>query len=271
MDDLSVEVEKTIKVYPIPALRDNYVWVLVDRKKAKAIIVDPGNATPVIAYLEAHSLILEAILITHHHWDHTNGISEILKYIEVPVIGADNSVCQYVTRYVHGEETCKITSDFPNFDIIAIPGHTLDHIAYYATPGNSAPILFCGDTLFGAGCGRIFEGNPEMMYHSLKKIAALPDNTLIYCGHEYTMRNLEFASLVEPHNPEIRTRIQKVRALRDTNIPSVPSVCLEEKKTNPFLRSHIPEVVDQVERHFQERYRNSVEVFAALRRWKDNF
>jgi hydroxyacylglutathione hydrolase len=271
MDNLSMEAEKAIKVYPIPALRDNYVWVLVDGKQAKAIIVDPGDATPVIAYLNAHCLTLEAIFVTHHHWDHTNGIADILEYAQAPVIGAENSPCQYITRYVQGEETLTITTDFPNFDIISIPGHTLDHIAYYARPSNSSPILFCGDTLFGAGCGRIFEGNPEMMYRSLEKIAALPDNTLIYCGHEYTMRNLEFASLAEPHNMDIQRRIQAVRALRDINLSSVPSTCVEEKKTNPFFRMHIPEVIDGVERHFQERYQNPVEVFAALRRWKDNF
>lgn len=266
-----MEAEKAIKVYPISALRDNYVWTLVDGKEAKAVIVDPGDAAPVIAYLSAHSLRLEAILITHHHWDHTNGIADILEYAEVPVIGAENSPCQYITRYVHGEDDLTIATDFPDFDIISIPGHTLDHIAYYTSPSNSAPILFCGDTIFGAGCGRIFEGNPEMMYRSLAKVTALPDNTLIYCGHEYTMRNLEFATLVEPSNRDTQIRIEKVRALRYANMASVPSTCLEEKKTNPFLRVHIPEVRGQVERHFQQQYQTPVEVFAALRRWKDDF
>lgn len=251
-----------INIFPIPAFSDNYIWAIV--AEHKALVVDPGEAAPVIKYLEQQQLNLVGILITHHHWDHTNGVAELVQRFHAPVYGGKLSQTAGISW--HGADGDKVVINQTEFTLLDIPAHTLDHVAFFA-PG----ILFCGDTLFAAGCGRVFEGNAEMMYTSLQKLAALPDATKVYCGHEYTEKNLRFAEMVEPQNVAIQERLKEVIALRKKNLPSLPSTIHIEKETNPFLRCDVAEVVANVEQFAGKKLTNVVEVFYWLRKWKDGF
>ena len=252
-------------IHPIPALKDNYIWAIIDDRQQSAFIVDPGEAEPVEAFLHQHQLNLAGILITHHHWDHTNGISA-LKNNSIPVFGPAKENIPSVTNKLHENDEVKLDHVPFTLRVIEIPGHTLGHIAYYA-PG----ILFCGDTLFAAGCGRVFEGTMEQMYASLQKIAALPDDTKIYCAHEYTLNNLRFAKLVEPNNPRIDERIKQVELMREKNLPSLPSTLKEEKETNPFLRCESTEIIKNVTEKYNLQAAHSIDIFTALREWKNAF
>ncbi|HQQ74327.1 MAG TPA: hydroxyacylglutathione hydrolase [Pseudomonadales bacterium] len=215
---------------PIPAFSDNYIWLLV--KDDKAWAVDPGEATPVLSVLLEKKLQLAGILLTHHHPDHTGGIAELLRHYRVPVYGPDNSpVSTLISHPLQHEDS--ITLVDMAFSVIAIPGHTLDHIAFYSVTEN---ILFCGDTLFSAGCGRVFKGTYEQMYHSLLKLVTLPDDTRVCCAHEYTLSNLRFANFVEPDNYDIIEYQKQCESLREKNQPTLPSTIAQEKKVNPFLR-----------------------------------
>lgn len=255
-----------ITVYPIPILKDNYVWTIIDVSKNTAVIVDPGDAAPVARFLDQQRLQLKGILITHHHWDHTNGTVELKEQYDVPVFAPAREQVQGATTLVKEGDIVHI-DDFPlAFQVIDIPGHTLGHVAYYANE-----MLFCGDTLFAAGCGRIFEGTPEQMYASLQKIAALPDETKIYCAHEYTLNNLRFAAAVEPNNQDIALRLQEVQRLSHADIPSLPSLLKIERKTNPFLRCHIPELIANTEKHAGSPLTDPVRIFYNLREWKNHF
>lgn len=253
-----------MKIEGIRALKDNYIWAVVDETQHTALIVDPGDAKPVIDFLKTHHLSLLAILITHHHWDHTNGIAELLEEFPAPVYGPANEAISGLTHPLK-ENTPLHVKGFPHeIRVLEIPGHTSGHIAYLVD-GN----LFCGDTLFAAGCGRLFEGTAEQMTVSLGKITALPGETKIYCAHEYTLNNLRFAELVEPGNTAIAERMQKVKELREKNLPSLPSTLWEEKNTNPFLRCDSGEIKESVEKHASEMLDGSLAVFKALRKWKD--
>ena len=253
-------------IIPIPALRDNYIWTMIKPEDHTAWVIDPGDAAPVIDFLKQQKLTLKAILITHHHWDHTAGVAELREQQPTPVYGSAKEKIADVTHLLKDEEDIHMEGCPLTFHVIAIPGHTLDHIAYYS-PG----LLFCGDTLFAAGCGRVFEGTPEQMYASLQKIAALPDDTRIYCAHEYTLNNLHFAEIVEPENTLIKQRITQVSELRNKNLPSLPSTLSEEKETNPFLRCDSPELIAQVETYANQTLHNPIEVFTWVRKWKDSF
>lgn len=255
---------KTINIYPIPAFKDNYIWAITLSNK-KTIIVDPGAAEPVETYLQENGLTLTAIFITHHHWDHTDGVSALQEKYQVPVYGPVNEKIASITNPLKENDKINLAG-FPSFRVIEIPGHTLDHIAYYA-PG----MLFCGDTLFAAGCGRLFEGTADEMYQSLQKLAALPDDTRVYCAHEYTQSNLRFANAAEPNNGTILEKMKRVKELREKQLPTLPSILSEEKLTNPFLRSDSIELVENVERHEGNKLNNAVEIFAATRKWKDKF
>lgn len=247
----------------IPAYKDNYIWLLKASNNPRVAIVDPGDAKPVYAALTREKLTLSAILITHHHWDHTNGITELAQHYSVPVFGPALETIAGVTHLLK-EGDCV---EFPvKLQVLDIPGHTRGHIAYYGEN-----MLFCGDTLFTGGCGRLFEGTVEQLYHSLNKLAALPDNTHVYCGHEYTEANLRFARAIEPHNTDLLTRIAKVRQLRAKNLPTVPSTLAEEKCTNPFLRCTVPAVIQAAEHYTGKKLLGPIQVFAALREWKNNF
>lgn len=249
-------------IFPIPALKDNYIWCLHDNKNCA--IVDPGEANPVIETLEKHSLTLTAILITHHHYDHTNGIDALLEYKKVPVFGSK----EIAPATVPVSDNFNFTLDLMgmSFTTLGIPGHTKEHVAYYQ-PGS----VFTGDTLFTAGCGRIFEGTITQMYTSLSKLASLPEDTLIYCGHEYTENNLKFALHIEPHNREIQNRLNEVQILRKKNLPTVPATLALERNTNPFLRCDQPEVIASVSEYAKKPLQDPIEVFGFLREYKNRF
>ncbi|WP_434515996.1 hydroxyacylglutathione hydrolase [Dechloromonas sp. ARDL1] len=245
----------------IPAFKDNYIWLLTRGKRA--VVVDPGDAAPVLARLEADGLSLEGILITHHHADHQGGVAELVARGPVRVHAPGNESITGCTHPLYGGETIEILGS--PVSVMAVPGHTLGHLAYL-TEG----CLFCGDTLFGAGCGRLFEGTPEQMSGSLERIAALPDATRIYCAHEYTEMNLRFALAVEPDNAALQARAERVASLRGACLPSVPSTLGEEKETNPFLRCSEPAMIEAALQHGAAA-RDRTSVFTAIRAWRNGF
>ena len=224
-----------INIEPIAAFSDNYIWLLSTNEGS--IVIDPGESKGLLKILKENKLDLRAILITHHHFDHTGGIEEILSEISIDVYGPKNNIASINKRLVGGS---KINLLGIEFEVIEIPGHTLDHIAYYSK-NNGQPILFCGDTLFAGGCGRVFEGTFEQMHNSLSILKKLPSNTKIYCGHEYTESNLAFAKNVEPLNENIISRYNETLNLRKQGIPSLPSTIGVELQTNPFLREDTKE------------------------------
>jgi hydroxyacylglutathione hydrolase len=258
-----------MKIVAVPALKDNYIWLLHHR--GRAAVVDPGEGAPVIEQLRREGSTLTAILLTHHHADHVGGVEELLSHRSVPVYGpAAESIAEVDHPLGDGDRV-----DLPDlglqFEVLDVGGHTRGHIAYYA-----ANLLFCGDTLFGGGCGRIFEGTPAQMWRSLSRLAALPPQTAVYCAHEYTEANLRFALAVEPDNPDLHRRIESVHSLRSQGQPSVPSTLAEELASNPFLRWRSPAVMAAAERHRSVPVNGvpvngDAEVFAAIRAWKDVF
>lgn len=262
----------TLTVSPIAAFSDNYFWVIARDGSRKVAVVDPGDAKPVIAYLQQHQLTLALILITHWHPDHIGGVGELVSRFEVPVVGPASPHIPQVTHIVkEGDEVAVFKALFGEIiQVIAVPGHTLDHIAYFA-PSHTQPRLFCGDTVFSSGCGRLFEGDGPMMWNSLNKIKQLPENTEIYCAHEYTLSNLKFALAVEPDNAAVAQRIAQANALRANSQPTVPTTLGQELNFNPFLRCDQKSIKDSV--FARENVQNCDEetIFTALRRWKDQF
>lgn len=251
-------------ILPLPALTDNYIWMLLDSTD-QAWVVDPGEADPVLQALKTHHRHLQGILITHHHWDHTGGVEALISATAARVIGPADLPCPTLIP-ARPDTTLTLSGTFPSFQVLAIPGHTLDHLAYY-TPG----ALFCGDTLFAAGCGRAFEGTPTQLYDSLQRLASLPPDTQVYCAHEYTVKNLSFACSIEPHHHELSERLQRVQALRDQDLPSLPSTLQEELDTNPFLRCHTPEMMKAVSEKAGTSFSDPLQVFTRLRAWKNHY
>jgi hydroxyacylglutathione hydrolase len=251
-----------LEIVPVKAFKDNYIWTLHDGKRAA--VVDPGDARPVIDYLAREKLELVAVLATHHHADHVGGIPGLLARGRVPVYGPRGEPIESLTRAVGEGDTVTIPELDVSFAVLDIPGHTRAHIAYYG-----ADCLFCGDTLFACGCGRVFEGTPEQMYASLEKLRALPDSTKVYCGHEYTLANIGFARSVEPGNAALGAREARERKLREAGKPTLPTTMGEEKATNPFLRCLEPAVVDSANKYLGARAADPVRVFAAIRDWKN--
>ncbi|WP_439821187.1 hydroxyacylglutathione hydrolase [Pseudomonas sp. HLG18] len=254
-----------IQISALPAFTDNYIWLLQDHATQRCAVVDPGDAAPVQAWLDVHpGWVLSDILITHHHHDHVGGVEALKKATGATVYGpASESI---PGRDVALKDNDKVRVLGWDFEVYAVPGHTLGHIAYY-----HHGLLFCGDTLFAAGCGRLFEGTPEQMHHSLGRLAALPEDTLVYCTHEYTLSNLKFAAAVEPGNPDIATRLEKVTRQRQNGVMTLPSTIALEKLTNPFLRTGETLVTQKVDERNGAQNRAPSEVFAALRAWKDKF
>lgn len=253
------------KIYPLRALTDNYIWLLADAQEGLAWVVDPGDAQVVIAHLEKFALELEGILLTHHHFDHSGGIAELLDYNKnITVCGSLASPDPYINFPIKKDEQTFYIFD-ESCRAFKIPGHTHDHMAYYL---NQA--LFCGDTLFSAGCGKIFEGTTTEMFNSLQKIASLPEDTLIYCGHEYTLNNLKFAKIVDPNNQELLQKLTTVIAIRENDGCTLPSVLKEEKRINPFLRCDQPEIKISVSAYVGKKLNDPEEVFSYLRKWKNN-
>ncbi|NUT89215.1 hydroxyacylglutathione hydrolase [Pseudomonas corrugata] len=254
-----------IQISALPAFTDNYIWLLQDHSSRRCAVVDPGDAAPVQAWLDAHpDWVLSDILITHHHHDHVGGVQALKNATNATVHGPASE--NIPARDVALKDNDQIEVLGLDFAVYAVPGHTLGHIAYY-----HHGLLFCGDTLFAAGCGRLFEGTPEQMHHSLGRLAALPDDTLVYCTHEYTLSNLKFAAAVEPGNPDIAARLEKVGRQRSGGIMTLPSTLALEKLTNPFLRTAETSVKQKADERNGQRNGTPSEVFAALRAWKDKF
>jgi len=251
-------------IIPIPAFSDNYIWLLRDGNVAA--VVDPGDAAPVIAYLEREGLALSAILATHHHGDHVGGIPALLARGRVPVFGPAAEVIPGRTKALAQGDVIVVPGLDLELSVLDIPGHTAGHIAFVGKD-----LVFSGDTLFAAGCGRLFEGTPTQMVSSLDKLAALPGDTAVYCGHEYTMSNLRFALAVEPGRDALLQRQTREQAKRDRGVPTLPSTMAEELSTNPFLRAGEMSVRAAVEQHSGRALRDRVGVFAELRAWKNSF
>jgi hydroxyacylglutathione hydrolase len=254
-------------ITPIPALKDNYIWMVISSISGHCIIVDPGEHQCVIETVMLHQIKPVAIFVTHHHADHTNGVSALSDYFKVPVFGSAYEHVSGVTHPVEGGEIIEIKAVDLTFNILFIPGHTRGHIAYYTSQG----FIFTGDTLFTAACGRLFEGTAMQMHNSLSKIAGLPDHTLIYCGHEYTENNLKFAQHIEPGNQVLHSRIKMAAQLRKHGIPTVPAPLSLEKQTNPFLRCREEAVIRAAEKHEGRKLLTECEVFESIRRQKDCF
>ncbi|WP_151705482.1 hydroxyacylglutathione hydrolase [Nitrincola alkalilacustris] len=254
------------KVTPIPAFNDNYIW-LIHKPGYGSAVVDPGDADPVIRFLESHDLTLDAILITHHHADHTGGVQKLLSRYQVPVYGPHNSPFDGITHPLASGDTLDLFGE--QLEIQAVPAHTLDHISYFKPEGQ--PQLFCGDTLFMAGCGRLFEGTAAQMFKAMSYFSSLPDNTEVYCTHEYTLSNLAFAQAVEPDNAMIAATIERCRELRARQEPTLPSRIDQERNINPFMRTSQISVRSAAETHEGQPLTSEVEVLASLREWKNHF
>lgn len=253
-----------VQVIPISAFSDNYIWALINHDANSVYVVDPGDAEPVLQFCHENALTLRGILVTHHHWDHTNGIEKLVNHFEnIPVYGPTNSPFEGITQQVTEGETIHLEPLNLSLNVMEVPGHTLDHIAYF-----NDEMIFCGDTLFNAGCGRLFEGTAQQMLTSLTQIAALPDKTKVYCTHEYTRANLEFAAYIEPENS---TLMAYKATLAENTKCSLPSTIEQQKAINPFLRTHISSVQANICKLANINENQQATIFKALRELKDNY
>ncbi|BAJ02359.1 hydroxyacylglutathione hydrolase [Shewanella violacea] len=261
-----------LKITALPAFNDNYIWIIAQDGNQSVYVVDPGDAQVVIDFLNIKQLQLAGILITHHHHDHTGGIAKLLAYAghKIEVYGPDNEEIDNLLNPISTQSSiqCQITLKRFNLsvDIIALPGHTLGHIGYLI-----AGELFCGDTLFSGGCGRLFEGTPQQMHASLMALSQLPSETRVYCAHEYTLANLDFALSVEPTNPELLRYHELCQDKRAKQVATIPSSIGTERNINPFLRCNTGTIKASVNQHFMKNVSDPVDTFALLRQWKDNF
>jgi hydroxyacylglutathione hydrolase len=251
---------------PVPAFSDNYLWLLHDGRRA--LVVDPGDPAPVASALRAHGLQLESILVTHHHADHTGGVNALREATGAAVYGPATEQIPGPYMPLHEGNTASALG--LEFQIIDVPGHTAGHIAYYHPDVDGRPLLFCGDTLFSGGCGRLFEGTPAQMLASLDKLSALPGNTVVCCTHEYTLANLKFALAVEPGNAELSAYRAECVQRREQDQPTLPTSIGQELNINPFLRIRQPTIMAAA-RNFDASADGDVAVFAAIRQWKNQF
>ncbi|MDN4504168.1 hydroxyacylglutathione hydrolase [Alteromonadaceae bacterium BrNp21-10] len=254
-----------MKITPINAFQDNYIWCI--EQQTKCVVVDPGDASPVLAYLQQQQLTLSAILVTHHHPDHIDGIVELKNHFpDAKVYAADDQRIPAVDYIVTEGDKVVIDSPALTFSVLNIPGHTTDHIAYYGETG-----LFSGDTLFSVGCGRLLGGTAVQLYTSLQKLAALPGDTPVYCTHEYTLANIAFALEVDADNHVLASYADWAHTQRRKLKPTVPTSIRQELRINPFLRCHTASIKKAVEQYCQRKLSSRKDIFAELRRWKDQF
>jgi len=254
-----------VHIEPLHAFEDNYIWLITRDGTDACAVVDPGDEEPVVSELEKRGLRLTTILITHKHYDHTGGVDALIKrYPDVEVFGPGNESINHISHSVEDHQQISLPDMNLEFEVLCIPGHTEGHVAYL---GNG--ILFCGDTLFAGGCGRVFSGTFEQMSASLERIGKLPPETQLYCAHEYTQANLGFGLWVEPQSEPLKKRSQSVEAAVKQGVPTVPSSLQEELETNPFLRVEQQNVISAAEKWAGRPLKNNVEVFTALRQWKD--
>lgn len=255
------------QIVPLRAFNDNYIWTL--RDATHAIVVDPGDAQPVLDYLATEKLALAAIIITHHHADHIGGVKELIAGRDIPVYGPHDPRVPDATQRLSEGESITLPHFGIQLTVLEVPGHTTSHIAYYSNPSEN--ILFCGDTLFAAGCGRLFEGTPAQMHESLGKFMRLPDTTRAYCTHEYTLSNIRFARAADPANSALMDWEARAKALREVDTPTVPTTIALERATNPFVRCAEAGVIASASRHAGKPLADPVSVLAAIREWKNNF
>ena len=253
-----------LSVKPIKAYQDNYIWLVSTNEGS--IVVDPGESKKILNLIDNNEIDLKGVLITHHHFDHTNGLSDLLNKRGLEVYGPKNNV-NGINNIVKNND--KFTVIGIDFEVIEIPGHTLDHIAFYSF-NSGEPILFCGDTLFSGGCGRVFEGTFDQMFIALKKISKYPKETKIFCGHEYTLSNLKFALAVDENNEDLIKEYDNIKNIVDSGNSSLPTILEKELKINPFLRCDNHHIKNKIVSKFNTSD-DELEVFCALRQWKDNF
>jgi len=267
-------MSSTLTCTPIPAFQDNYFWLISDGQHAA--VVDPGDAAPVEAYLAAHHLQLSAILLTHHHRDHVGGVADLLRARQIPVYGPAGEDIAHLTTTLSGGSVVTLAAPALRLSVLDVPGHTRGHIAYFlAAQGGDAPRVFCGDTLFATGCGRLFEGTPAQMLASLDALAQLPGSTRVHCAHEYTLSNIRFARAADPRNPALQAWEQEAARLRAADQPTVPTTLSHELAVNPFLRAGDPllqaDLAQALQLAPEELAGDRLKTFTALRAWKDRF
>lgn len=255
-----------LTIQAIPAFNDNYIWLIEDPDTRRVLIVDPGDAAPVISAINQQKLLPVAILITHHHYDHIAGLATLTEHYELPVYGPDTESISGITHPLSEQPLLTVDPAFPAITVLDVPGHTTGHIAFLIDD-----CLFCGDTLFAAGCGRLLGGTAEQLFRSLQQITSLPIQTRIFCAHEYTEANLQFAATVEPDNSDIQQRIIDTAICRQQDRPSLPSTLATELATNPFLRCDQNKVIQSAQQFAGKKLLTPVDVFTALRAWKDDF
>jgi hydroxyacylglutathione hydrolase len=254
-----------LQVTEIPAFTDNYIWCLHNEKNAW--IVDPGDAAPVLQHLQKHQLQLCGVLITHHHPDHTGGLPELIStYPDIPVVGPESTRIPFLTQQLGEGDIVRLAEFDCELEVMEVPAHTREHIAFYGPPG-----LFCGDTLFSAGCGRLFEGTPEQMWQNLRRFAELPETTNVYCAHEYTRANNQFALAICPDDTSFLAHKAHIDELRKHHRPTIPTTIKMEKKVNPFMRVSEPGIAAAIAAHSGHSVATEVDVFREMRRWKDAF
>jgi hydroxyacylglutathione hydrolase len=266
--------QNALEYVPVPAFDDNYIWIVSDSRDA--VVVDPGDAAPVEAYLAQRGWRLSAILLTHHHHDHVGGVKALLDSRSaeggVPVYGPAGERIDHLTQRVSGGDSVTIEHPALAFTVIDVPGHTAGHIAYFqASDPGGTPHLFCGDTLFASGCGRLFEGTAEQMLNSLDALAALPAETQVHCAHEYTLSNIRFARACEPGNDALARWSDDAQALRNAGKPTLPTTIGHERAVNPFLRADVPDVQATLSTQFGQPISDRLEAFRVMRGWKDKF
>ena len=261
-----MSVNRSLQVTAVPAFADNYLWLIQNAQHA--VVVDPGDAGPINEALASRHLTLVAILLTHHHADHVGGVSELLTHWNVPVYGPATEKIAGVTHPLVETDSVSFAQLGLSLHVLDVPGHTAGHIAYVE---HDQHWLFCGDTLFAGGCGRLFEGTAKQMTQSLAKLSALADDFDVYCAHEYTLSNLRFAIAVEPNNAALSARFKQVQAARDRGESTVPSTLGEEKQTNPFLRYDQPAILQTLHENGRLSHTEPIAAFAALREWKNSF